>query len=36
MATVMMLTFVYLDMMIKKLTIVFFPWVNAKCLHLHF
>ena len=20
----------------KKLTIVFFPWVNAKCLHLHF
>ena len=27
---------VYLDMMIKKLTIVFFPWANAKCLHLHF
>ena len=29
-------TFAYLGMMIKKSTMVFFLWANAKCLHLHF
>lgn len=36
MAMVMMLTFAYLDMMTRKLTIAFFPWENARCLHQHY